>query len=94
MAAGEVGEIRYNFDRDGFTVVDHRDIPGRNIVALIDEDQPSLAVTHVKHVAEPILLLAHADRARLAAADVTIVTARRHPTSIRSSRKARSSRLR
>ena len=29
----------------GFTVVDHRDIPGRNIVALIDDDQPCLAAS-------------------------------------------------
>ena len=27
----------------GFTIVDHRDIPGRNVVALIDDDQPCLA---------------------------------------------------
>ena len=56
----------------GFTIVDHRDIPGRNIVALIDEDQPCLAATRVRHVAEPIVLLAHPDRTRLAAAEVAI----------------------
>ena len=38
-------DIRYDFDRDGFTIVDHRDIPGRNVVALIDDDQPCLAET-------------------------------------------------
>jgi len=72
VPAGAIADIRYNFDRDGFTVVDHRDIPGRNIVALIDEDQPSLATSRVRHVAEPIALLAHPDRARLLAADVAI----------------------
>lgn len=51
---------------------DHRDIPGRNIVALIDEDQPSLAMMSVRHVAEPIVLLAHSDRTRLAAAEVAV----------------------
>jgi CO/xanthine dehydrogenase Mo-binding subunit len=45
-----------------FIVADHRDIPGPNYVALIDPDQPCLAVDEVRHVAEPILLVAHADR--------------------------------
>ena len=72
VAAGEIADVRYNFDRTGFTIVDHRDIPGRNIVALIDEDQPSLAATRVRHVAEPIVLLAHSDRTRLAAAEVAV----------------------
>jgi len=72
VAAGEIADVRYNFTRTGFTIVDHRDIPGRNIVALIDEDQPSLAATRVRHVAEPIVLLAHSDRTRLAAAEVAV----------------------
>ena len=72
VAAGEIADISYDFDRTGFTVVDHRDIPGRNIVALIEEDQPCLATTHVRHIAEPILLLAHSDRTRLRAAEVAI----------------------
>src|SRR5947209_7316804 len=56
------------FDWTGFTYVDHRDIaaPGKNVVAMIVEDQPFLAVDRVRHQAEPIALLAHADRARLA----------------------------
>jgi CO/xanthine dehydrogenase Mo-binding subunit len=57
-----------SFDWSGFTIVDHRDIPGKNVVAMIMEDQPFLAVDQVHHQAEPILLLAHADRARLAEA--------------------------
>jgi len=72
VPAAEIANIRYNFDQAGFTVVDHRDIPGQNIVALIDEDQPCLAATRVRHVAEPIVLLAHADRTQLAAAEVAI----------------------
>ena len=72
VPTGEIADIRYNFDPTGFTIVDHRDVPGRNIVALIDEDQPCLAATNVRHVAEPILLLAHPDRTRLAAAEVVI----------------------
>jgi CO/xanthine dehydrogenase Mo-binding subunit len=72
IPAGQITNIRYNFDPAGFTVVDHRDIPGQNVVALIDEDQPCLAATHIRHVAEPIVLLAHADRTRLSAAEVVI----------------------
>jgi CO/xanthine dehydrogenase Mo-binding subunit len=45
-----------------FIVADHRDIPGKNYVALIEPDQPCLAVNEVRHVAEPILLVAHQDK--------------------------------
>jgi CO/xanthine dehydrogenase Mo-binding subunit len=48
-----------------FIVADHRDIPGPNYVALIDPDQPCLAVGEVRHVAEPILLVAHQDKREL-----------------------------
>ncbi|MFM8532192.1 MAG: xanthine dehydrogenase family protein molybdopterin-binding subunit [Acidimicrobiia bacterium] len=49
-----------------FIVADHRDIPGPNYVALIDPDQPCLAVDEIRHVAEPILLVAHQDKHALA----------------------------
>lgn len=45
-----------------FIVADHRDLPGPNYVALIDPDQPCLAVDQIRHVAEPILLVGHADK--------------------------------
>jgi CO/xanthine dehydrogenase Mo-binding subunit len=48
-----------------FVVADHRDIPGQNYVALIETDQPCLAVDDVRHVAEPILLVAHAEKQAL-----------------------------
>src|SRR5712691_12441894 len=72
IPAGEVAGIRFNFDTAGFTIADHRDVPGRNIVALIDDDQPCLAERTIRHVAEPILLLAHESRDALLAADVQI----------------------
>jgi CO/xanthine dehydrogenase Mo-binding subunit len=72
IPAGLIDSIRCNFDPAGFTIVDYRDIPGRNVVALIDDDQPSLAERKVRHVAEPILLLAHSDREKLHAADVQV----------------------
>lgn len=44
------------------TVVAAKDIPGRNHVALILNDQPFLADGVVNHPEEPILLLAHPDK--------------------------------
>jgi len=72
IPSGGIAGVALDFDTAGFTIVDHRDIPGRNIVALIDDDQPCLAERTVRHVAEPVLLLAHSDRRLLAAADVRI----------------------
>jgi CO/xanthine dehydrogenase Mo-binding subunit len=70
--SGEILGVRLSFDTSGFTIVDHRDVPGRNVVALIDDDQPCLAERLVRHVAEPILLLAHEDRDRLLDAEVQV----------------------
>src|SRR5262245_5713747 len=72
IPAGDILDVRMNFDTTGFTVVDYRDVPGKNVVALIDDDQPCLAERVVRHVAEPIVLLAHEDRERLFAADVQV----------------------
>jgi CO/xanthine dehydrogenase Mo-binding subunit len=71
---GRVRSIKLDFDTTGFTIVDYRDIPkeGRNAVDLIEADQPFLVEQEVKHMAEPILLLAHEDRERLNAANVVI----------------------
>ncbi|MDQ6634816.1 MAG: xanthine dehydrogenase family protein molybdopterin-binding subunit [Gemmatimonadota bacterium] len=72
IAHGTVRAIRFDFDTTGFTIVDYRDIPGRNVVALIDDDQPFLVERTVNHMAEPILLLAHEDKEALLAATVHI----------------------
>ena len=69
---GEITRIRLDFDRDGFTVADYRDVPGRNTIALIELDQPCLAEREIRHFAEPIVLLAHADREKLIAAESRI----------------------
>ena len=47
---------------DEFVVVRAKDIPGKNVIALIAEDQPCLADETVNHPEEPILLLAHSNR--------------------------------
>src|SRR5947199_9571903 len=72
IAAGEIADIALNFDTAGFTIVDARDIPGRNVVALIDEDQPCLAERAIRHAAEPVLILAHENRDALLSAEVRI----------------------
>ncbi len=45
-----------------FVIVSAKDIPGKNCIALIGDDQPCLVSEFVNHPEEPILLLAHADR--------------------------------
>lgn len=69
---GRLDAIRLAFDRRGFTVVDYRDVPGRNVLPLVDDDQPCLAEHDVYHAGEPILLLAHEDPSRLREAGVQI----------------------
>src|SRR5262249_4114193 len=61
---GSIKEIRF---KDGipwneFTVVLPQDIPGKNIVTLIEPDQPFLADREIRHIAEPVALIAHTDR--------------------------------
>lgn len=45
-----------------FVIVSAKNIPGKNCVALISDDQPCLAEGEVNHCEEPILLLAHEQR--------------------------------
>jgi CO/xanthine dehydrogenase Mo-binding subunit len=72
IPSGRLAGVRLDFDPAGFTVVDHRDIPGRNVVTLIADDQPCLVEREIRHVAEPVLLLAHQDREALLTAAVTL----------------------
>ena len=51
-----------------FTIVTAADVPGENTIVHIAKDHLCLASTHVNHPNEPILLLAHPDRAVLPAA--------------------------
>jgi CO/xanthine dehydrogenase Mo-binding subunit len=72
IPCGRIVDVRPHLQTSGFTIVSYTDIPGRNVIALIDDDQPALAEREVRHYAEPILLLAHEDRDVLRAADVPI----------------------
>ena len=47
---------------DEFVIVSAKDIPGKNCIALIGDDQPCLANEFINHPEEPVLLLAHPDR--------------------------------
>jgi CO/xanthine dehydrogenase Mo-binding subunit len=66
VARGRITGIRFDraFPWDEFVVVTAADIPGRNVVTLIADDQPYLAQEVVNHREEPIVLIAHRDRAR------------------------------
>jgi len=61
---GRIKNIEFSGDTpwDDITVVNAKDIPGENYVALIINDQPYLADGVVNHPEEPILLLAHSDK--------------------------------
>jgi len=64
---GRIRQISFGFGIDWtqYVVVTAKDIPGRNCIALILEDQPCLADGVVNHPEEPILLLAHSDQHQL-----------------------------
>jgi CO/xanthine dehydrogenase Mo-binding subunit len=67
IARGKIKKISFGpgVDWNEFVVVTAKDIPGKNCIALILDDQPCLATETVNHPEEPILLLAHADRHKL-----------------------------
>src|SRR5260370_42296165 len=45
-----------------FIIVTAADIPGKNAVSLIFDDQPCLADGVINHAEEPVVLMAHADK--------------------------------
>jgi CO/xanthine dehydrogenase Mo-binding subunit len=47
-----------------FLIVTAKDIPGKNVVAHIIQDQPCLVDEFINHAEEAVVLLAHPDRAR------------------------------
>jgi CO/xanthine dehydrogenase Mo-binding subunit len=61
---GRIRQITFgpNVRWNDYVVVSAKDIPGKNCIALITDDQPCLAEKSVNHCEEPILLLAHPDR--------------------------------
>ncbi|HWW18515.1 MAG TPA: xanthine dehydrogenase family protein molybdopterin-binding subunit, partial [Candidatus Saccharimonadales bacterium] len=63
IARGKIRKISFDpsITWGEFVVVSSKDIPGKNHIALILDDQPCLASESVNHPEEPILLLAHPD---------------------------------
>lgn len=70
IAHGKIRGVHFDpaVNWDEFIVVTAADIPGKNTIVHLLEDHLCLADQVVNHVAEPILLLAHPDKARLPAA--------------------------
>ncbi len=61
---GRISKITFGpgINWNEFVIVSSKDIPGKNCISLIGDDQPCLANAFVNHPEEPILLLAHPDR--------------------------------
>jgi len=64
IARGRLRDIRFG---DGvpwneITVVTAKDIPGKNAIVLLEDDQPCLAAEFVNHAEEAVVLLAHPDK--------------------------------
>ena len=80
---GRITAIRFGsgVDWSSFVVVDARDIPGGNCIRHVGDDQPALACDSVRHVHEPILLIAHPSRSavRRAVREVEVVIAPGQP---------------
>ncbi len=83
VARGRIREISFaaSFDWSRVVVVTADDIPGDNVVQLIQDDQPALAAGEVRHQEEPIVLVAAPDRDTLeaAAAHISIAYDRLEP---------------
>lgn len=62
VASGRIVDIRFpeGIPWEEFTIATAADLP-RNVVAMIEEDQPALVDGVVRHREEPVLLLAHPD---------------------------------
>jgi CO/xanthine dehydrogenase Mo-binding subunit len=70
IARGKITSISFDpaIDWNEFVVATAKDIPGRNCISLILDDQPCLADGVINHPEEPVLLLAHPDKHVLAQA--------------------------
>src|SRR5260370_7360003 len=67
VARGKIRKISFDatLSWKDFVVVTAKDIPGKNCISLILDDQPCLASETVNHPEYPILLLAHPSRHNL-----------------------------
>jgi CO/xanthine dehydrogenase Mo-binding subunit len=67
IARGKIRSIAFDptVNWDEFCIVTAAEIPGENVIVHLTKDHPCLAAEFVNHPAEPILLLAHPDKAVL-----------------------------
>lgn len=70
IARGRIRTIHFRegINWDEFAIVRASDIPGENTIVHLTKDHPCLAADQVNHPEEPILLLAHPNKAALIAA--------------------------
>ena len=70
IARGKIKRISFSPDIEwnDYIIAIAKDIPGKNCIALILDDQPCLADSVINHPEEPIVLLAHLDKYALAKA--------------------------
>src|ERR1700719_3761261 len=64
IARGKIKGISFSpeIDWNEYVIATAKDIPGKNFIALILDDQPCLADGVVNHPEEPVVLLAHPDK--------------------------------
>ncbi|MBI9009374.1 MAG: xanthine dehydrogenase family protein [Tenericutes bacterium] len=57
IACGEIKNISYPELPEGYFIVDHRDVPGLNVVKIIFDDMPVFTEKAITYLHEPILLV-------------------------------------
>ncbi len=57
IAKGEILKIEYPVLPEGYFIVDHRDVPGKNIVKVIYDDMPVFTSGKITYLYEPISLI-------------------------------------
>src|ERR1700756_4899112 len=64
IARGTIKRISFSSEIDWseYVIATAKDIPGKNCIALILDDQPCLAEGVINHPEEPVVLLAHPDK--------------------------------
>ncbi len=58
----KIKAIKYPIIPKGYYIIDYRDVPGRNRVKTIEDDQPIFAEGVVNYIGEPIALIAGQDK--------------------------------
>ncbi len=66
-------DFAVGFDRSSVVIVAPEDVPGENVQALIEDDQPILCARDIRHHGEPLLLVAAPDLRTLERALTSIV---------------------